>query len=56
MIMKQQRKYNPMDVSGNDRMWMLYFEASKWGKTLKLDTAMMIDEINELLYPGTKGR
>jgi hypothetical protein len=46
-----------LDNDGStNNLWMLYFEAHKWQKTLKMDTATTIDEINELLHPGTKGR
>ena len=36
--------------------WMLYFEATKWAKTLKGDTSLMIEGINELIYPEGRGR
>ena len=39
-----------------DRHWMLYFEAEKWAKTLKEDTSLMIEGINELIYPEGIGR
>ena len=40
----------------HDPGWMLYFEALKWKKTLKEDTSLMIEGINELIYPGGIGR